>query len=99
MKFENGKNFIECFDDIFKVLKRNICCLKHYGEDCPASDCVICKYSIRLSDRMTYMEKKTFVISILKKNKSCPNNCGTCLTSPCMHSCTDYLIRKHKINL
>ena len=103
MKFNNNQNYIYAFNEILKERGNGSffnACIKKFNEECEQY-CYKCDFNVVVSNNMTDKEKIKFVIDILKKNLTYPNDCGTCLISPCKKetSCTRYIIDKYKIKL
>lgn len=104
MKFNNNQNYyIDAFNEILKRRGDGIsfnACIKKFNEECEGY-CRKCNFNVIVSNSMTDKEKIKFVIDALKKNLTYPNDCGTCLISPCKKeiSCSRYIIDKYKIKL
>lgn len=100
MRFNNQyKNLIECFNEIISSKTSGSFCLKPLDTNCPDLDCDVCEYFANTETFKTNNERIKFVIDILNKNLTYPRGCGTCITHPCKHTCTNYLIEKYKIEI
>lgn len=100
MRFDNQyKNLINCFNEIVLSKDSGRFCIKPSTIKCPYVKCVNCEYSINTKTIKTDNEKIKFVFDILNKNLTYPRGCGTCITNPCKHTCTKYLIEKYKIEI
>ena len=100
MRFKNKyKNLIDCFNEIVLNKPKSTYCIKLFGEECPDIGCDKCEYFVCTKDFNTDDKKRKFVLDILKKNLTYPRGCGVCITNPCKHTCTEYLIKKYKIEI
>lgn len=100
MRFNNQyKNLIDCFNEIVLNRPKSTYCIKLFGKECPDIDCDKCEYFVYTIDLDTDDKKRKFVLDILNKNLTYPKGCGVCITNLCKHTCTEYLIKKYKIEI